>query len=115
MRMPNPKFRKRQTRNKPAWQTGIAKERIRILFTEAEARFDERPDLSNRYVEIARKLGMKYNVSIPLLFRRRFCKKCKKYLRAGKNSKVRLNPKEKCVNVFCLECGTVMRIGYSKK
>lgn len=105
-------FRKRQTRQKPNWQIGIAKERIKILFDEAEKRFDDRPELSDRYVELARKLNMKYNVPIPAKYKRRFCKSCHKYLRAGKNAKVRLNPKEKCINIWCLECGNVMRVGY---
>lgn len=106
-------FKKRQTSPKPDWQTAIALERIKLLFREAEKRFDSRPELSDRYVEIARKISMKYNVPVPAEYKRRFCKKCHKYLRAGKNSVVRLNPKEKCINIRCLECGNVMRVGYT--
>lgn len=106
-------FKKRQTRQKPGWQIGIARERIRILFEEAEKRFDERPELSHRYVEIARKISMKYTLPIPAKYKRRFCKKCHKFLRPGKNSKVRLNPKEKMIHIVCLECGNVMRVGYA--
>jgi len=109
------KFKKRQTRPKPRWQLAIAKDRIRILFDEAEKRFRDRPELSDRYVELARKIGMKYNVPIPAKYKRKFCKKCHKYLCAGINARVRLNPKEKCVNITCLECGEIMRVGYSKK
>ena len=39
----------------------IVNERIKILFEEAE----KNSDYSNRYVYLARKLSMRYNVKIP--------------------------------------------------
>lgn len=108
------KFVKRRTRKKPSDQIEIAKERIEILFGRAEVEFREHPELSNRYVEIALRISMKYNVPIPQAFKKRFCKKCKKYLVPGANCRVRLDSPKKCIVITCLECNNMMRYGYSK-
>lgn len=101
-------------RSKPDWQKKIAEERIEILFREAEWAFSRFPELSNRYVYLARKLAMKVNLKIPSELKRRYCHKCYAYLVPGANCKVRTNPKTKCVEWNC-ECGHVNRIGYGKE
>lgn len=106
---------KRRSYKKPTWQIQIAKERIEILFKQAEKEFKEHPELSNRYVELARNISMKFNVPIPYYLKRKFCKKCKKYLVYGKNARQRVRSEKKYVLITCLECKNKMRFPYSKK
>ena len=61
-------------REKPEEQIKIAKERIAILFKEA----DKEPDMAKRYMKLAKKIGMRYNVRLGSL-KRRFCKECHSY------------------------------------
>ncbi len=92
----------------------IARERIDKLFDEAEKAFMEgEEELASRYVQIARKIGMKYLVRIPKKYRMRFCRKCNSYLMPGKNSRVRLT-KHKVV-VTCLVCGAKKRYPYIRE
>jgi len=92
----------------------IARERIKKLFKEAERRAKEdRFELSRRYVEIARKISMKYLVRIPKEYRMKYCKKCGSYLVPGKNCRVRLQ-KHKVV-ITCLNCGNVKRYPYIRE
>lgn len=92
----------------------MAEERINILFlharNEALAHNFKR---ANRYVELARKIGKRYNVRMPKKYKKRFCKKCNYYLLPGYNCKVRLQ-KSKIV-ITCLNCGNYVRIPYGKK
>lgn len=108
-------FKKIPRGKKKAWQTEIARERIVILFKEAEKRFKDKPDLSDRYVKIARNIGMKFNVSIPKELKRRFCKKCLSFLVYGKNARQRINSEKKYVLITCIKCGHKQRIPYAKK
>ena len=85
----------------------IVNERIKILFEEAE----KNSDYSNRYVYLARKLSMRYNVKIPKLLKIKFCKNCYNYLNS-KNSIVRTNPKTRTIDRLCLSCKTKSRVGY---
>jgi ribonuclease P protein subunit RPR2 len=92
----------------------IAKERIEILFREADLVFLEDQKLANRYVELARKIGMKLNVSIPKHLKCKFCKKCGHFLVFGINAKQRLISNEKIVVFTCLDCGFERRVPYIK-
>ena len=84
-----------------------------ILFERAEMEFITHPERSDRYVELARRLSTKYNTKIPEKWSRRYCRNCGKFLYYGHNSSVRLVDEK--VNIFCGECGHVMRIPYSKE
>ncbi len=90
----------------------IARERIDILFQQAEEIFEVDSDLSDRYVEIARNIGMKHNVSIPEEFRRRICRDCNSFLVPGYNCRVRLDSKQNNKVVTCQKCGNVKRYPY---
>lgn len=94
----------------------IARERIERLFELADKRVSEdRPDsgeLADRYVDLARDIGMKYNVSIPGRLRRRYCHGCGSFLVPGRNCRVRVNSKKAAVNYHCGECGEVNRYGF---
>ena len=91
----------------------IARVRIKKLFDEADKAFKKNKKLSNRYVEIARKIAMKINLRMPNKYKRQFCKHCYKYLKNGVNSRVRTN-KGKVV-IYCFECKKYTRIPLSKK
>ena len=68
---------------------------------------------ANRYVELARKIGMRYNVRIPRWYRRRYCKQCHSYLMPSFNCRVRLRGRKAVI--FCEECGSYMRIPFSRE
>jgi ribonuclease P protein subunit RPR2 len=107
--------KKRRPNRKPAYQQRIARERIEILFNLAEKKFGKHPELSNRYVELARKIGMRYNITLPKGLKRTFCRKCRSYIVPGKNCIVRTSSAQKSVIVKCLECGNVMRFPYRRE
>lgn len=103
---------KRKHITKPAKQRKIALERINILFNEAKKIFNEEPKLADRYVQLARKISMKYKVKIPPNFKRRFCKNCHKYLVPGINVRIRTHKGH--MVYYCLNCKHHMRVVYKK-
>ncbi|WP_414468298.1 ribonuclease P protein component 4 [Methanobacterium sp. ACI-7] len=98
---------------RPKWMLKIAEERIHILFKHAEESFHKNPQRSDRYVEMARNIATKYNMKMPSVWKRRFCKKCNKFLKPGDNCQIRL--KDSCVTIKCLECGNVVNVPYIKE
>lgn len=102
-------------RKKPESWKRIARERIDILFDEADKELKTHPERSKRYVELARKIGMRYNVRLGREKRMRFCSKCGSYLKPGVNCRVRVRPDKKAVTVTCLVCGEVSRRPYIKE
>ena len=91
---------KRSYSRKPSDTTEIAKTHITSLFEEAKKTDDKR--LQDRYVELARKIAMKFRISIPSEYKRRFCPHCYRYMIPGKNLRVRVH--EHRVIYYCLEC-----------
>ncbi len=75
----------------------IALARIDQLFLFAR----KRPDYATRYVFLARKLAMKVNLHIPLIYKRRFCQHCYTYF---KQNNYMVRTREGKVVVFCLTC-----------
>jgi ribonuclease P protein subunit RPR2 len=102
---------KRRYKTKPAVFTKIALTRIKKLFEEAAKAKEQR--LANRYVELARRIGMRYKTRIPSELKRRYCKHCYSYLVPSKNCRVRLAGKK--VVYCCFNCKKFMRFPYSKK
>jgi len=92
---------------------GIALERIYRLFELAEQNFSAHPERSKRYFELARKIGMRYNVRIPFELKKKFCKKCGAFLLAGKNAKIRIS--KKILKVTCMECGFTKKLLMERK
>ena len=86
----------------------IAKERIRILFNEAE----KRPKYASRYIKLAEKIGMRTEVSIPSDLKKKYCPNCYTLLRPGENCKVRTKSDKGVVEYKCLSCNHVERYGY---
>lgn len=99
-------------KKKPEQLTNIAKERINKLFEEAEDNIKEHPELSRRYVELARKIAMKYKVKFSKDQKMSSCKKCNAYLRQGVNCSTRLA--KGIIVIRCKECNNLRRLVYKK-
>lgn len=101
---------KRKHKKKPFEQRKIALERISNLFKMAKEMFKESPKLSDRYVQLARKISMKYKVKIPSSLKRQFCKHCYTFLVPSLNCRVRT--KDGKLIYYCISCKKYMRIPY---
>jgi ribonuclease P protein subunit RPR2 len=84
-----------------------AKEHVDELFAEAASVFDNDPQLSKRYVVIARKIAMKHKISFDREKKLSFCKECNAYLKKGFNSTIRIHDNRMVLT--CKECGFVRR------
>jgi ribonuclease P protein subunit RPR2 len=86
----------------------IAKERMDLLVEQADqAALSGQMELADRYIDMARRVGMRYNVRFRSDQRGRFCKACYRYLLPGSTSRTRLSRGRKVTT--CLRCGHVMR------
>jgi ribonuclease P protein subunit RPR2 len=91
----------------------IAEKRIKILFRLAEEELKkENFDRVRRYVELARKISMKTQYTIPKELKRKFCKKCNMLLIPGKTCSIRLNKRTKTINIKCFNCNNIKRYKY---
>ena len=94
----------------------IARQRIQILFAEAEKVGRSDSKLATQYVESARRIAMAAKIRLPTEFRRQTCKNCNAMLFAGNNCRVRVKQKrEPHVVITCLNCGYQTRILSGKK
>ena len=89
-------------------QKQIAQERIQILFKEAEDIFSKNPELSHRYILLARKIAMKIKTKIPLELKRKYCKNCYHFFMPGTNCRIRT--REGKLIIYCLNCKKYTRI-----
>ncbi len=88
----------------------IALKRIKILFNLAREVLHERPDLAQRYVEIARKIAMRTRTRMPKENRLLICRHCKRFIFPGVSARVRIQPRrEPHIVITCLYCGKHMR------
>ncbi len=85
----------------------VALKRIKQLFEEADNSFKKHPERSNRYVQLARKIGMKVNLRLPRDLKRKFCKHCNSYLKPNVNVRVRIRKGK--VIYYCFNCKKYMR------
>ena len=97
-------------RHRKKWIRDMARQQIERLFELAEAISGVRPELSDRYIYLAKKIGMRHRVRIPAHLKHRMCKHCGKYLVPGRTCRVRLNRNR--VVVTCLSCGKQIRHPY---
>ena len=89
-------------------QKQIASERIIKLLEMAESHaLEGNMMLANRYVELSRKLSMRYLVPIPAAYKRCFCKHCYSYLLPGVSSRVRISRGRLITS--CFQCQKQMR------
>ena len=79
----------RKHSKKPNDQIKIANKHIEELFSQADKMFSEDPSLSDRYIDLARKIAMKFKISLKSEYKRKFCKHYYTYLMPGVNSRVR--------------------------
>ncbi len=96
-------------RIKPEWQKKTASERVKILFELAEKAAKDKPQMTKRYVELGRKIAMRYNLRIPKEYKRRICKNCRMPLIPGFNCKIRTRSKK---TVITCKCGNITRFPY---
>lgn len=96
----------------PEKRVKIAKERINILFRLAKKFHKEFPERTKRYIGLARKIGMRYNVRLDKERKKEFCKKCNSLLVPGYSATVRTDKKTKTVTIKCLNCKNIMRTPY---
>ncbi len=87
-----------------------AAEHVNELFAEAESAFKDNPELSRRYVVMARKTAMKHKISFDRQKKMSFCKQCNAFLKRGINSSIRVHDGR--VVLTCKECGFVRRFAY---
>ena len=100
--------KKRRAKDKKI-QKQIALSRIKRLFLLAENKaLSGELSIANRYVEIARKLSMKYLVPMPKEFKHRFCKHCYSFLHPYVNSRFRVS-RGKLI-IYCNNCKKYSRI-----
>jgi len=91
----------------------IANGRINKLFILAEENAHSGElDLSNRYVELARKISMRNLAPIPKKYKRRFCKHCYSYLLPNVTCRVRIHGGK--IVVYCHNCRKYTRIPFKK-
>ncbi len=92
---------------KKANHKNIAKERIAELFKQASMLTPEDIRLANRYVELARKIGMKFQITIPNELKKRFCPKCHTYWFWGTNARKRTRDNK--IIISCSACKQTLR------
>ena len=81
---------------------------MELLMVQADlAALDGELDLADRYVDMARRVGMRYNVRFRPGQKRKFCRACHRYLLPGSTARTRLNRGRSVTT--CLHCGHVMR------
>lgn len=78
-----------------------------IQLAEASLRQGEAGGEAKRYVSLARRIGMRYQVSLPRDLRRRVCRDCGGLLVPGKTARHRVTGGR--VSVTCLACGAIKR------
>jgi ribonuclease P protein subunit RPR2 len=90
---------------KPAEHRDLAIEHVQKLFEQAEGCKDAA--MANRYMQLARRISLKFKLRLPSPLRRRVCKHCHHYLRPGVNCRVRVERGR--VITLCLDCRHIMR------
>lgn len=93
-------------------QTGL--ERIAILFSLAEKE-KLRPERASRYMFLASRIAMRYNIKMPAKLKRKYCRKCRSYFVHGLNCTVRARTPRGAVIIKCLKCNNIMRYPYRRE
>ncbi len=86
----------------------IAAKRITLLLHQAEQMAKTgRFTYANRYVELARKLSMRYLVPLPSEYKQQICRHCYHYLLPGRTARTRIHRGH--LILYCLHCHQFMR------
>lgn len=88
----------------------VAKERIRILLSlaEQECIFKKNFTMARKYIQLARNLGMRYNIRIEKDFKHKFCRSCNTFLGSTHTSRIRCQAGR--IIILCKYCGRIRRI-----
>jgi ribonuclease P protein subunit RPR2 len=88
----------------------IARQRIAILFEQAQETCSQNPKLAQRQIFIARRIAMAARIRFPKPFKQQICKKCNLVFIQGENCRVRIQKRRQPhVVTTCLSCGHVTR------
>jgi ribonuclease P protein subunit RPR2 len=99
---------------KKSQEKRIALERIEALFEMAENEAMKKNwTRANRYVDLARTIGMRYNVTPGPALRRKFCRGCGTFLLPPATARIRVGDGK--VVCTCLKCGRVTRYPYVRE
>ncbi len=101
------------SRGRKPTRKNIARERIEILFYQAERFAKEDLSLSNQCVQRARQIAMKERIRPGPAYTRRYCRRCYGYFIPGLTSRTRINRGK--VTITCLQCGFQRRYHVQKK
>jgi len=92
----------------------IAQERIEILFGLAEKEaLGGNIARANKYIEHARTIGMRYNITPSARHRRKYCRGCHTFLLPSITARVRTGGGRMICT--CLKCGRVSRYPYLRE
>ncbi len=92
----------------------VAGERIADLFALAEKEAAGRsPDLADRYVRLARRIGMRYNVRFLPEYSETYCRGCLRYWVEGRTVRTRLRSGGRVRT--CLSCGRRRRVPFRRR
>lgn len=109
MRGPGGARRRGRRGRRTAAMIRAAQERIQDLFSLAEAETRRSPNnLSRRYVVLARRIGMRYNVRLLREYRDLYCRGCSTFWVEGRSVRTRLRAGRRTQT--CLSCGRVRRV-----
>ena len=109
MRGPGSSRRRGRRGRRTAAMIRAAQERIQDLFSLAETEVRRSPEnLSRRYVLLARRIGMRYNVRLLREYRDVYCRGCSTYWVEGRSVRTRLRAGRRTQT--CLQCGRVRRL-----
>ena len=83
----------------------IALERMYILVKTAISNARSDPNLAEKQANLARRISTRYRISMPYELRINFCKKCKKFIVPGINSRIRIGRTPlKSIRITCHFC-----------
>jgi ribonuclease P protein subunit RPR2 len=86
----------------------IARDRVSKLFALAEREsLGSHPELADRYVHLARRIGMRYNVRLLPEYRELYCRSCSAYWVEARTVRTRLRSGMRVKT--CLRCGRQRR------
>jgi ribonuclease P protein subunit RPR2 len=109
MRGPGSSRRRGRRGRRTAAMIRAAQERIQDLFSLAETEVRRTPgNLSRRYVLLARRIGMRYNVRLLREYRDVYCRGCSSFWVEGRSVRTRLRAGRRTQT--CLQCGRVRRV-----
>jgi len=83
----------------------IALERMYILVKTAISNARSDPNLAEKQANLARRISTRYRIRMPYELRINFCKKCKKFIVPGINSRIRVGRTPlKSIRITCNFC-----------